>query len=304
MDLWVPEMPGTRALGPLPDVVRCRAFPRTKAPPVEALEAEFLVPSSSTEGLSELLSQMHSLRVLQTISAGVDWILPHVPTGVTLCSARGARDGAVAEWVMAALLSCTKGLPELRDRQLERRWEPLVAGDLAGATVTILGYGSIGAAVEARLAGFEVELLRVARHAREGVHGADELERLLARTDVLIVLLPLTAQTHKLLGAELLGRLPEGALLVNAARGAIVDTEALVGLVEKRRLRAALDVTDPEPLPHDHPLWAAPGVLITPHVAGDSPGAEERAFALAGDQVRRYVAGEKLVNVVERGGEY
>ncbi len=300
MDLWVPEMSGTRALGPLPDTVRCRTFPRRQGPPVEALDAEFLVPSSSTEGLSKLLAQMHSLRVLQTISAGVDWILPHVPPGVTLCSARGARDGAVAEWVMAALLSCTKALPQLRDRQRERRWEPLVEGDLAGATVTILGYGSIGAAVEARLAGYEVQLIRVARHPREGVHGAHELDRLLARTDVLVVLLPLTAQTRGLLGAELLGSLPHGALLVNAARGAIVVTDALVDLLQKRRLRAALDVTDPEPLPPDHPLWSAPGVLITPHVAGDSPGAEARAFALVGEQVRRYVAGEALANVVER----
>jgi phosphoglycerate dehydrogenase-like enzyme len=301
MDLWIAEMPGTQALGPLPAAVRCRTFARTEAPPAEALEAEFLVPSSSSAGLRELLAQMHSLRVLQTISAGVDWILPYVPAGVTLCSARGARDTAVAEWVLAAVLSCAKELPQLRDRQLEHRWAPLVPGDLAGATVTILGYGSIGAAVEARLAGFEVELLRVARHPREGVHGADELERLLPRTDVLIVLLPRTEQTRGLLDADLLGRLPEGALLVNAARGAVVDTDALVELVQAGRLRAALDVSDPEPLPADHPLWSAPGVLIAPHVAGDSPGAEERVFALVGEQVRRYVAGEPLVNVVGRG---
>jgi phosphoglycerate dehydrogenase-like enzyme len=301
MDLWIAEMPGIQALGPLPAAVRLRTFARTAPPPAEALGAEFLVPSSSSAGLRELLAQMHALRVLQTLSAGVDWILPYVPAEVTLCSARGARDTAVAEWVLAAVLSCTKELPQLRDRQLERRWARLVPGDLAGATVMILGYGSIGAAVEARLAGFEVELLRVAHHPREGVHGTDALEQLLPRTDVLIVLLPLTTQTRGLLGAELLGRLPEGALLVNAARGAVVDTDALLGLVQAGRLRAALDVTDPEPLPADHPLWSAPGVLITPHIAGDSPGAEEHVFALVGEQVRRYVAGEPLVNVVERG---
>jgi phosphoglycerate dehydrogenase-like enzyme len=249
--------------------------------------------------LRELIPQMSGLRVLQTISAGVDWALPLLPPGVRLCSARGTRDEAVAEWVVAAVLASRKGLEEMRDHQLEHRWEWSQPGDLAGATVAILGYGSIGAAVEERLRPFGVDFIRIARRARPGVHATDDLGELLPRAGILIVLLPLTQDTRGFLDAELLGRLPAGALLVNAARGKIVDTPALLELVLAGRLRAALDVTDPEPLPADHPLWDAPGVLITPHVAGDSARADRLAFEFVGEQVRRYVAGEELENVVE-----
>jgi phosphoglycerate dehydrogenase-like enzyme len=165
----------------------------------------------------------------------------------------------------------------------------------------ILGDGSIGGAVEARLEPFEVELIRVARHARPGVHAVDDLPALLPRAEIVVVLLPLTPETTGLLGAELLGRLRPGALLVNAARGPILDTEALLPLLQAGRVRAALDVTDPEPLGADHPLWDAPGTLITPHIAGDTPAAQRRAFALVGEQVGRYVRGEPLANAVEHG---
>jgi phosphoglycerate dehydrogenase-like enzyme len=165
----------------------------------------------------------------------------------------------------------------------------------------ILGYGAIGAAVEARLAPCDVGLIRVARRARAGVHAVDELGDLLPHADILVVLLPLTPATTGLLDAALLRRLRPGALLVNAARGQIVDTEAMVELLAAGRIRAALDVTDPEPLPPEHPLWDAPGVLLTPHLAGDTSAADRRAFALAGEQVRRYAGQQPLVNVVEHG---
>jgi phosphoglycerate dehydrogenase-like enzyme len=165
----------------------------------------------------------------------------------------------------------------------------------------ILGYGAIGAAVEQRLAPFDVEVLRVARHARAGVHAVEELGSLLGTADIVVVLLPLTPATRGLLDGDLLALLRPGALLVNAARGPIVDTAALVELLEAGRVRAALDVTAPEPLPAGHPLWDAPGVLITPHFAGDTPAAERRAFALVGEQVRRYIRSEPLANVVKDG---
>jgi phosphoglycerate dehydrogenase-like enzyme len=167
--------------------------------------------------------------------------------------------------------------------------------------VLILGYGAIGAAVEARLAPFEVDLIRVARHAREGVHPVEDLESLLGLAEIVVVLLPLTSATTGLLDARLLGCMRPGALLVNAARGPILDTQALLELLQRERIRAALDVTDPEPLPPDHPLWDAPGVLITPHFAGDTVAAERRAFALVGEQVRRYSSDEPLANVVRDG---
>jgi phosphoglycerate dehydrogenase-like enzyme len=167
--------------------------------------------------------------------------------------------------------------------------------------VLILGYGAIGAAVEARLAPFDVELIRVARRGREGVHAVEDLASLLPRADVVVVLLPLTAATAGLLDADLLDRLRPGALLVNAARGPVLDTTALLELLRAGSVRAALDVTDPEPLPAEHPLWDAPGLLLTPHFAGDTIAADRRAFALVGAQVRRFAGGGLLANVVEGG---
>ena len=301
MDLWIPEYPRHDAVGDLPADVTCHTFAPQAPVPSEALATEFFVPSHRTPGLDESVPRMTQLRVLQTLSAGVDWLLPIVPAGVTICDASGARDAAVAEWVVATILSSVKRLGECRDRQREHRWLPSEPGDLAGSTVMILGYGSIGHAVEARLSPFDVDIIRVARRARAGIRAVDELAQLMALADVLVVLLPLTPATRGLLDADLLGRLPPGALFVNAARGAIVDTEALLELVHARGLRAVLDVTDPEPLPAEHPLWDAPGVSITPHFAGDSPGAERRAFQLVGEQVRRYLRGERLANVVEHG---
>ena len=161
----------------------------------------------------------------------------------------------------------------------------------------ILGYGSIGRAVEARLMPFGIKVLRVARHPREGVHAVTELAALLPDCDVVVILLPLTAETRGLVDNRFLSAMKPGALLLNPARGAIVDTEALITAVRAGRLRAALDVTDPEPLPEGHPLWSAPGVLITPHVAGAPIRWRARAYRFVGDQLRRYASGEPLRNV-------
>jgi phosphoglycerate dehydrogenase-like enzyme len=299
--LWIPDRTGREALGELPADVSLSLIPEEGEPPEEILDAEFLVLASGDRRTMNLLAQMYALRVIQALSAGVDWALPVVPRGVTLCDASGARDVAVAEWVLAAMLASQRRLPELRDRQREHEWAWYRSDELAGSTVLILGYGAIGAAVEARLEPFDVRLIRVARHARAGVHAVDELAALVPLADVVVVLLPLTPETRGLLGAELLARLRSDALLINAARGPIVDTTALLELLESGQLRAALDVTDPEPLPVDHPLWDAPGVLITPHYAGDTLAADRRAFALAGEQVRRYVRKEALANVVSHG---
>jgi phosphoglycerate dehydrogenase-like enzyme len=298
VELWIPDQAGRDAIGKLPDEVNCRLFPRKGPPPAEITDAEFLVPSHVTRGLRELLSGMTHLRVLHTLSAGVDWLMPHVPAGITVCSAVGTRDSAVAEWVIGALLALTKNFPELRDHQREHRWQWTEPGDLAGRSVVILGYGSIGKAVEARLAPFEVDLIRVARTRRANVHPVSELPRILSECEVLIVLVPYTPETEGLLDHNMLTALPPGALLINAARGRVIDQERLLEHLRSGHLRAALDVTDPEPLPPGDPLWDAPGVLITPHLAGDSPAAGRNAFALVGDQVRRFMRDEPLVNVV------
>jgi phosphoglycerate dehydrogenase-like enzyme len=301
VNLWIPDQAGQDAIGELPEGVVLQRFDRDREPPDALLGAEFLVPQSGDRELGGRLARMPALRVIQTLSAGVEWVAPFVGSGVTLCDAGGTRNINVAEWVLAAILASIKQLPELRDRQREHEWQWRKSGELAASTVMILGYGSIGAAVEARLEPFDVELIRVARHARDGVHAVEELSSLLGLADIVVVLLPLTPATRGLLDAEALGRMRAGALLVNAARGPIVDTAALLELLQAGRLTAALDVTDPEPLPADHPLWDAPGLLLTPHFAGDTLAADARAFGLVGEQVRRYVRGEALVNVVSDG---
>jgi phosphoglycerate dehydrogenase-like enzyme len=301
VNVWIADRPGHEAIGELPEGVALNTIPREGELPRAAVEAEFLVPGAGDARIAESLPRMRALRVIQTLSAGVDQLLPIVPAGVTLCDAAGTRDAAVAEWVVAAILASTKRLPELRDSQREHRWERQRSHELAGSTVLILGYGAIGAATERRLAPFEVELIRVARHARAGVHAVEDLGGLLPLADAVVVLLPLTPETTGLLDADQLARLRPGALLVNAARGPIIDTRALTELVRAERIRAALDVTDPEPLPPDDPLWDAPGVIVTPHLAGDTAAAERRAWALVGEQVRRHLRGEPLANVVRHG---
>jgi phosphoglycerate dehydrogenase-like enzyme len=299
--LWIPDRADRHSVGELPDGVELHLIPKEGLSDA-LLEAEFLVPGSDEPCVIEALARMPKLRVIQTLSAGVDWLLPSVPPGVTLCDARGTRDGPVAEWVFGAILASLKHFGDARDSQRAHDWRWREPGELAGKTVMILGYGSIGQTVERLLMASEAEVIRVARRARPGVHGVDELASLLGLVDIVVVLLPLTAATEGLLDRKMLGCMREGALLVNAARGPIIDTEALLELLQSGQIRAALDVTEPEPLPAEHPLWDAPGLLITPHFAGDTQGAQRSAFALVGEQVRRYARGEPLVNVVE--GDY
>jgi len=266
---------------------------------------EIVVPSFDFALMRDAIPRIEGLRLIQTMSAGVDWILPAVPDGVVLCDAAGVHDISVAEWVVAVILAVWRRLPQYRDQQRDARWErPSTedAGDeLDGASVLILGYGSIGRATERRLSPFGVEVVRVARRRRDGVHAVDRLATLLPDVDIVVVLLPLTAETQNLVDARFLARMRPGALLVNAARGGVVDTAALVDAAGNGRIRVALDVVDPEPLAPDHPLWRMPGVLITPHVAGATSRFRERAWRLVADQARRYLAGEPLRNVVSDG---
>lgn len=292
----MPDDPAVRFVGPIHGGVRI------SSDPAEVEQAEFFVADAwSAKETIAALPNMSSLRVVQTLSAGVDW-LPELPEGVTLCDARGVHDIAVAEWVLSVILAAARGLPEMVDSQRAGQWERPPQAELHGSRVLIVGYGSIGEAVEARLEPFGVEVQRVARGERDGVHPIGGLGELLPTADVVVLLLPLTGETAGMVDARFLGRMKNGALLVNAARGPIVDSDALLDALRSGQVRAALDVTDPEPLPDDHPLWSAPGALITPHVAGDTLGFKPRAYRLVGDQIRRHAAGEPLINVVD--GEY
>jgi phosphoglycerate dehydrogenase-like enzyme len=297
---WVDDAPGREAMGPTPDGVRVATFPEDPLSAPEREEVEFVVPD--WQAVRAGLDALPGLKVVQTRSAGVDWIVDRVPEGVTLCSARGARDAAMAEWVLWAILADIKAARTAAEQQAAREWTHLDLRDLYGARVLIVGHGSIGEAVEARLVPFGVrEVVRVARLARDGVHAVDELARLLPGADVVVNLLPATPQTNRLFDAAMLEAMGDGALLVNGGRGTTVDTDALLLELEAGRVRAVLDVVEPEPLPADHPLWSAPNVIITPHSAGDTPGAERAAWALCGEQLRRYAAGERLHNVVREG---
>ena len=261
-------------------------------------EVEFVVPRWDS---MPVLDELPGLRVVQVLSAGVDWITDLVPDGVTLCSARGTRDRAMAEWIAAAILAEVKHARPFAIAQGRREWRPMTLHDAAGLRILVVGFGSIGHAVQDMLAAFECEIVGVARHARDGVHGVDELPELLGEVDVVVNLLPLTDQTEGFFGARELGLMREDALYVNAGRGATTDTDALVAALQAQRIRAVLDVVDPEPLPSEHPLWTAPNVMISPHSAGDTPAADRAAWTLAAKQLRRYAAGEPLENVVRDG---
>lgn len=298
MHLWLRDGPGREAVAPLPPGVELHLVPRKGPLPPEFYEAEFLVPPYGSRRVLEALPKLERLRVIQANSSGVEWLLPHVPAGITVCNAKGTRDVVVSEWVITAILAMTKDLAHWQRQQEAGTWKPVLLNELAGSRVLIVGYGSIGRAVEDRLAPFDVSVERIARRARPGVHGVDQLAERLPLADVVILLLPSTPATEGILDRAALERMKPGALLVNAGRGTAVETEALVDAVSEGRIRAALDVTDPEPLPADHPLWHLPGVFITPHLAGDSEASECRVYEMIGEQVRRYLRGEPLANVV------
>ena len=298
----LPEWEGVEHVGDLPsnvEVVWAQAEP---APLPDLAGVDLIVPLMRARApLLELLaSPPGRLRVIQTLSAGVDWLVGHVPPHITVCNARGVFDAPLAEWVVGAILAMQRGLVRARDDQAKHEWGSYEPDELRGKRVVILGLGSIGSAIAARLRPFEVEIIGVGRTAREGVRGLADLDALLPGADVLVDMLPLTSETNGLLDGRRLAMLPDGALVVNAGRGRTIEAAALLEELASGRLRAVLDVTDPEPLPADHPLWAVPNVLISPHIAGDSPSTTARAFELAGDQIRRFAAGEPLINEVAR----
>jgi phosphoglycerate dehydrogenase-like enzyme len=248
-------------------------------------------------------AEMPKLQVVQTLTAGYEEFLSLVPPGVTLCNAAGLHDTSTAELALALALASGRHLDDFARNQPAGTWRFEFGRALADQRVLIVGYGHIGRAIERRLDGFEVaSVTRVARRARTGppeVYPIEDLHRLLPQADVTFLIAPHTPQTEGLIGAAELALLPDGALLVNVARGKLVDTDALVAALETRRIRAALDVTDPEPLPPDHALWRQPGALISPHVGGASTAFFPRADRLMAAQLNRFVAGQPLENIVK-----
>ena len=304
---WLPYADAAEAearLGGIPAGVEVHGFTDDGGDwPASIGEVEFfVVPYLKGPDVLRRVEEMRNLRVVQTLTAGVENYVPRVPAGVTLCNAAGVHDASTAELALALALASGRHLGEFARLQTTGTWQPRFGTALADRRVLVLGYGHIGQAIEARLAGFEVaSVTRVARRARDGepvVHAIDDLPRLLPEADVVFVIAPHTPQTEGILGAEQLALLPDGALVVNVARGKLVDTDALLAETSSGRLHAALDVTEPEPLPTDHPLWRVPNVLIAPHVGGASSAFWPRADRLVAAQLRRFAAGEPLDNVI------
>ncbi|MFF0370244.1 2-hydroxyacid dehydrogenase [Micromonospora sp. NPDC005087] len=307
MKVWIPHQVGLNLIGELPPDVTVEVVEHADRLPSAVADVRFWVPPFlAGSDATALLHELPDLAAVQLLSAGADAWVGRMPPGVTLCDARGVHDPSTAEWVVTAILAQLRAFPVFVRAQADRRWafqEAAPTDELTGKRVLIVGAGSIGTAVRDRLAPFQVSFTLVARTARpgQGVHGVDELPGLLPEADVVVVLVPLTDQTRGLIDKEFLAAMPDGALLVNAARGPVARTDALVAELGTGRISAALDVSDPEPLPADSPLWTMPNVLLTPHVAGSVRGLLPRAYRLVGDQVRRFAAGQPLINTVVDG---
>lgn len=295
--VWLPFDPAE--LGEAPAALRYEVVDPTRHVPDSVGDVAFYVPPYDMgPRVGDVLPRMTSLRVIQTLSAGVDNVRAHVPDGVTLCNGRGIHDTSTAELTLTLVLAALRGLPRFVRQQEAGEWRGGFEESLADKRVLLVGYGAIGSAIEARLRPFECEVVPVARTGRDGVHAIGELPSLVPTADVVVLIVPLTDETRGLVDAAFLDRMKDGALLVNVARGAVVVTDDLVAAVSDGRIRAALDVTDPEPLPSDHPLWTAPNVLISPHVGGASSAMWPRAHRLVRQQLQRFATGEPLDNVM------
>jgi phosphoglycerate dehydrogenase-like enzyme len=303
--VWLP-LPPREATG-LPDSLEYVFWDGEGDFPADPAEAAFYVVPYMRPAAAAVrpLPLMTGVQVVQTLSAGTDHVagaVARMAPGVRLCNARGVHEASTAELALTLVLASLRGVPRFVRGQEQEKWYSGFYPALADRRVLIVGYGSIGAAVEDRLVPFEAEVDRVARGARQTprgpVHPLADLPRLLPAADVVVLTTPLTEQTRGLVDASFLARMKDGALLVNVARGPVVDTKALLVETESGRLTAALDVTDPEPLPAGHPLWHAPGVLISPHVGGSTSAFLPRARRLLAGQLRRFAAGEPLENEV------
>jgi phosphoglycerate dehydrogenase-like enzyme len=299
--VWLPDAPAK--FGALPPGIEADVWDGGDDLPASADQVEYVVlPLGVKPEAVRKVATLPSLKVIQLLSAGADHVLPYLPGHITLCNARGAHTAATAELTVGMIIASLRKFPRFAVAQRDGRWDPAVSPLIAGKRVLIVGYGDIGAAVERRLAGWEVTVDRVARRARDGVHPVDELARLLKDADVVVVLVPVTRETVRMVNADFLAAMKDGALLVNAARGVIVDTGALLAELSSGRITAALDVTDPEPLPDGHPLWQAPGLLLTPHVGGAVEQARDRAYRVVTEQLARLADGQPLQNVIESRG--
>jgi len=269
--------------------------------PVDLSQVGFYVPTyMGPRSTFELIGQMPNLEVVQLLTVGFDAALEYVPENVTLCNAVGVHDASTAELAVALVLASLRGIDDFARAMPQGEWIHDRRSSLVDRKVIIIGAGGVGRAIANRLIPFEAEVTLVAKSQRPGVVSISELPSLLPKVDIVILAVPLDGHTTGLVDDAFLSRMRDGALLVNVARGGVVDTAALLQHVQQGRIRAALDVTDPEPLPPEHPLWRTPGVLVSPHVGGDSSAFIPRAKRLVESQISRWLSGNLLEHVVQR----
>jgi phosphoglycerate dehydrogenase-like enzyme len=309
----VPDIAVADALGDLGDDTRVVVWdPREgEAPEHEKDRITIMCIPHFTGGRKVYgrVAQLPNLRVIQIPSAGYEHVTPFVPAGVALANARGVHDSRTAEFAITLALASLRGVPRLVKDQADRAWNSnFYAPSLVDRRALVVGYGSIGAAIGSRLRAMEAHVEGVATSARVAddgttVHAVEDLRHVLPHTQVVFVVTPHTPETDNLVDAEFLSCMPDGALLVNVGRGKCVDQDALLAELASGRLHAALDVTDPEPLPPDHPLWAAPGLLIAPHIAGGTALTDRRYTSLVRQQVEAVRRGDDPANLVMLGGQ-
>lgn len=295
------------SLQPLPEGIRAVVWDLVGDPEgVEYSEIDAVVlPYGQWGGFQEALERVPNLKLLQAQSTGYDGLPEMVGPGVGVASAAGVHAAATAEIAVALMLASLRGMDVAIRNQTEEKWDSRRYPGLADRKVLLVGVGGIGAEIAARLKPFDVELTRVGSKARTDddgeIHGSDELKDLARDAEVLVLITPLTDATRHLVDADVLAAMPDGALVVNVARGAVVDSEALTREVVSGRLHAALDVFDPEPIPAGHPLWSAPNAIISPHVGGNTDAFTPRIRKLLRSQLERLAAGGEPINLAQPG---
>ena len=249
----------------------------------------------------ELTKKMPNLKVLQVPNAGYDDAMEFLRPGITLCNGRGIHDDSTAELAVGLTIASLRGFATFVRDQDKGEWVNKNYDSINDRKIGIVGFGSIGTTIARMLSGFSVEIVAFTQSGRDNTIAITDLDKHLPSLDVVILILPLTKESKHLFDARRLALMKDGALLVNVARGPIVDTDALIKELNSGRITAGLDVTDPEPLPKGHPLWSAKGVLISPHVGGNSSAFDKRARRLIESQLDLLAQGKPLNNVIVAG---
>ena len=266
---------------------------------LQLADIEFYVPSYMGDIKTlEVIAEMKNLKIVHYSQAGYDDILPHIPHNVILCNASGLHDVSTSELAIGLAIASRRGFTQFIDNQRKGLWHRQTKPTLADSHVGIVGYGHIGKRITLLLEKFETKVTPFSRSGNDGAVKISEFDNFLPDLDVIILILPLTHESKHFINADRIKKMKDGATLINVARGAIVDTNALIAELNTGRITAGLDVTDPEPLPEGHPLWSAPNLIITPHVGGDSAAFEPRARKMVEEQLNRLAQNKPLLNQI------